>query len=174
MRKNLHRFLTEKKGFTLMEVITTLAVTSMITVLCLSAVSFLNVFTAKVADPSSADSQFRSIHVFLQKQIETSDTIRIHNGQVYLRDMESSQYYNHYGYIQKVLYRYKSDNALIDIGPGDKSQLGISLDSFVLEAVTASGTPTGDIHLAIRFSNNTKTYETTIHYPGSPQNIQIQ
>ncbi len=180
MFKNIQRFSLNNQGHTLIELIVTLGIMAMVLTLCFGTIGFFNTMISKIDTTHPSESDLRFLHVFLQKQIESSDTLYLSGGELYVRDMETPTYFNHYkiNSTSGLLYRYKSkeiNGVLKDIGAGEKSQLTSSLSAFSLQPSLTNGQPDGNILLDVQFENDpNQTYEIIIYYPGNPENIKIQ
>ncbi|MBR0384831.1 MAG: prepilin-type N-terminal cleavage/methylation domain-containing protein, partial [Eubacteriaceae bacterium] len=96
MRLFKHRLLVTDDGYTLVELIISLAMVAMIAVLCLNVAAFSSMAARTMRTDITQGLTQRRVIIHLQKQIEMSNSIRIYNGVVYLRDMESQGYYNFY------------------------------------------------------------------------------
>ena len=161
-------------GYTLVELIISLAVIGIIAVLCLNVAAFSAMASKNMKTDINQDLTRRRIVSHLQKQIEMSDSIRIHNGAVYLRDMESRGYYNYYSLNNDVLMRHKTKSDLSSIGPGSTSQLADGLTRFDFQAEMLDNHPTGKLTLTIRFKDETYDEKYSFIYPGNNQNITVQ
>ena len=166
-------------GITLIECIVSLAVIVMVGTLSVSSLAFFNRLTNGSKDQFEADATFRRIHLYIQKQIDRSDSIYVFNNCLYLIDLENSEkYMNYYKYNEenKILYRRKAyRKTLNDIGLGESSQLAKNVNAFSLNAEkNDQGEYTGLIELKFSLEDHGKerSYEAAFLYPGDPEKIQ--
>ncbi|MEG2418679.1 MAG: prepilin-type N-terminal cleavage/methylation domain-containing protein, partial [Eubacterium sp.] len=112
-------------GFTLVELMVSLALIAMVMLLSLSTLAFFNQIASGLRYDAETDVTFRRIHLVVQKQIERSDVLYIKGERVYLMDLENPtlymDYYRH-DPTSGTLYRCKVHRSnLVDIGPGQYS-----------------------------------------------------
>ena len=67
----------ENLGFTLIELIVSLAVIAMVMLLALSTLAFFNQVSSGLRYNAEEDAAFRRIHLYVQKQIERSEVIYV-------------------------------------------------------------------------------------------------
>ncbi|MBU4539783.1 MAG: prepilin-type N-terminal cleavage/methylation domain-containing protein [Firmicutes bacterium] len=127
-----------EKGFSLIELLTSLMVVTLLLGLLLSSMIYLNTINKKAETNQKLCYNQRYIELYFQKQILRSEKIVLKNNRVYLQDIESpDSYYNYYQYSNGFLRRYKVyKNSLTSIGSGGNSQFldGISSFSMTLGA----------------------------------------
>ena len=151
-------------GFSLMEVITSLAVISLVFMMLLSGLFFANTANKKAHINQKIYHDERYLNLYIQKQVLESEKIILNaeTGIVYLRDLETPDlYYNYYTNSNGLVYRMKVKKAtLMDIG-GGKSQFADSIQDFSL-----SLTPDNDIVLryTLSYAGETIQRETIIQH----------
>ncbi|MBK5243507.1 MAG: type II secretion system protein [Eubacteriaceae bacterium] len=122
-------------GFSLIEVITSLAVISLVFIMLLSGLFFANTANKKAHSNQKIYRDERYLNLYIQKQVLESEKIifNAETGIVYLRDLETPDlYYNYYTNSNGLVYRIKVKKAtLMDIG-GGKSQFADSIQDFSL------------------------------------------
>ena len=171
-KKFTHRRPRHDAGFTLVELLVTLM---MLTAVCGVCGLALSVFVRSLpaAKPTAEDQAFQSIHLYLKNQLGASSTVIIKNGAVYLKDPETPDYYNYYTRSAgDLLMRHKVDAHLQGIGSGETSQFAARVRDFALMPSFAGGRPTGRFHLRVQFTDRNEAYETDLHFPGDPAQIQ--
>lgn len=160
-----------EKGYTLVELIVTLAMVSMILLLLLSTFQFLMGVNEKIKYTEGSGRNVRDLHLFFQKQILKSEKIYEKKGVVYLQDMESEkyQYYNYY-YLDKtseILNRYKVNEIhLSSIGLGGKSQIADRIESFNM---SAEG---NNILITIKIKDQKKELKIIVFYPNEVIHVE--
>ena len=174
MRLFKHRLSIKEDGYTLVELIISLAMIALIVVLCLNVAAFSALASKNMKTEINQDLTRRRIVTHFQKQIEMSDTIRIHNGIIYLQDMESNGYYNYYTLNNGTLMRHKTNPDLTSIGLGSTSQFAIDLTRFDFNAEVVNHQPTGKITLTLQFKGEDNDENFSFKYPGKTKNITIQ
>ncbi|MEO1814872.1 MAG: type II secretion system protein [Acetobacterium sp.] len=124
--------ISKKDGFSLIEILTSLLVISLVLVMLLSGLVYVNTISKKVETNQKLFYSERYIELFFQKQILESEKIYFKNNRVYLQDLENPDlYYNFYQYSSGYLRRYKvSKNGLTLIGSGANSQFANDIQSF--------------------------------------------
>lgn len=152
-------------GFSLIEVITSLAVISLVFIMLLSGLFFANTANKKAHSNQKIYRDERYLNLYIQKQVLESEKIIFYEetGTVYLRDLETPDlYYNYYTNSNGLVYRIKVNKAtLMDIGSGGKSQFADSIQDFSL-----SLTPDNAIVLryTLSYAGETIQRETTIQH----------
>ena len=174
MRLFKHCLSVKNDGYTLIELIISLAMIALIAVLCLNTAAFSALIAKNTQRDINQDLTQRRIVTHLQKQIEMSDTIRIHGTTVYLQDMESKGYYNYYTLKNGMLMRHKTNPDLSSIGFGNSSQLADGLTMFQLRAEIVNNQPTGKITLNMQLKDKKNDESHSFLYPGKINNITIQ
>lgn len=168
----------DSSGFTLVELMVSLAVIAMVMFLVLSTLAFFNQISSGLRYDAEEEATFRRIHLVVQKQIERSDVLYTKRGQVYLMDLENPtlymDYYRHDS-TSGTLYRCKVHrNNLVDIGPGQYSQLARDVVDFTLKAQTdETGEFDGIIamHLVLKQGGKEQDYDAAFTYPGGEKAI---
>jgi|LGVF01.2.fsa_nt_gb prepilin-type N-terminal cleavage/methylation domain-containing protein len=124
----------KNRGYTLIEVLTTLTLIVLIFGLLLSGLIFANTIQNKTKMNQELFYKERYINLYFQKQILESDQIFIKNKRIYLQDLESPEkYYNYYRCINGRLKRYKVyRGSLSSIGLGSSSQFLNNITEFSL------------------------------------------
>jgi hypothetical protein len=69
----------------------------------------------------------------LEKQIKDADRIYVYSGKVFIRDLESKDYFNTYDLEGSIVYRHKHGENLNSIGLGAKSQFTAYITKFSME-----------------------------------------
>jgi prepilin-type N-terminal cleavage/methylation domain-containing protein len=159
-------------GFTLVELLVTLMMLAAVGGICGLA---LSVFARSLpaVRPAAEDQAFQSIHLYLENQLGASTAVIIKDGRVYLNDPETPAYYNYYTRSAgDLLMRHKVDARLQGIGGGETSQFAARVRDFALTPSFAGGRPTGRFHLRVQFTDQNEAYETDLHFPGDPAQIQ--
>lgn len=129
----MQKFITHnKKGYTLIELLTALFVSSSVLFLLVSTLGFSGNITAKITEKTSKNIEVKKTIIYLQKQILKSKVIVSKNGRIYLEDMENSAYYNYYNQSAGVVFRNKVAKATLEAVPGGKSQMAVGFDAFDL------------------------------------------
>ncbi|MGL4607849.1 MAG: prepilin-type N-terminal cleavage/methylation domain-containing protein [Eubacteriaceae bacterium] len=122
-----------KRGFTLLEVMISLSIVSLIFLVLLSGLFFVNKTEEKMRKNQMNVYDERYLVTFFQKQILNSEQIIIYNQRVYLQDLESPEaYYNYYESTSQMLRRYKvlNNEKMTSIGPGGNSQFSEKIKGF--------------------------------------------
>ncbi|MBC3797840.1 prepilin-type N-terminal cleavage/methylation domain-containing protein [Acetobacterium tundrae] len=122
------------KGFSLIEVITALMVISLVLVMLLSGLIFVNSIDQKAETNQKVSYNERYLNLYFQKQVLESERIIVKSGRVYLQDLESPDlYYNYYQFRNGFLRRYKVyKGSLNSIGSGGNSQFTDNIQEFSL------------------------------------------
>lgn len=120
-------------GFSLIELLTALMVTSLLLGLLLSGLIYVKTIDEKAAVNQKLYYNQRYIELFFQKQVLESETIYYKGGRVYLQDLERPELYNYYHYSSGYLRRYKVwKDGLRPIGMGQNSQFTDGIEDFSL------------------------------------------
>lgn len=152
------------KGYTLIELIVSLSVTSLLLLLLLSTLQFSNRVSESIKQSDGVGREVRNIHLFFQKQILKSEKIYIKDDRVYLQDTDhsNSSFYNYYDLNKEsgVLYRYKVyEQNLSSIGLGGTSQIGDQIEKFSMVVVDNM------VCLKIKFRLQTEVLSMDTWYP---------
>lgn len=128
------------KGYAMIEVILTLAITAVIAVILMLMLKTGTMIAVRYKKDNQFNQDFTYMHLYFQKQILKSDTLYIQDDVVYLKDMESSQkgYYNAYRYdkINQRIYRDKAvlqNGKMKGIGLGETSQFASQIQAFEMQ-----------------------------------------
>lgn len=126
--------LRKNAGFSLIEVLTSLMVISLVLVMLLSGMFYLNTISKKAETNQKLFYTERYLNLYFQKQILRSEKIYLKNNRIYLQDMENPElYYNFYQYSNGFLRRYKvRENKLSSIISGGNSQFADGIQSFTM------------------------------------------
>ena len=81
-------FTRRREGYTLVEVLTGLFITSMVLVLLVTSLQFGGEIAGKITGKMIRGQESRRACLFLQKQLSKSREIFVKDGRVYLQDME--------------------------------------------------------------------------------------
>jgi len=140
-------------GYALLELLISLAVGALLlTILGGMATSTLRMEEKLNADDKTRQNSRRA-YTYFQKQILSADKVIVHEGQVYIQDMDSvNLYYNLYtlnaeGVVYRLKYREKSEG-LINIGSGQTSHLIDEVENFECQFL-----PPKSIALRIQFTD---------------------
>lgn len=87
-------FIRSREGYTLVEVLTGLFITSMVLVLLVTSLQFGGEMAGKITGKMIRGQESRRACLFLQKQLSKSREMVVKDGRVYLQDMENPDYYN--------------------------------------------------------------------------------
>lgn len=155
-------FIRNREGYTLIEVLTALFLTSMILMLLVASLQFGGEIAGKLSGKIIHGQESKQACLFLQKQLSKSPEIFVKNGQVYLQDMENPDYYNFYTLEGgETVYRNKVEK--VDLQPiktGGKSQLihNVVRFEFKLEEKDA-------VRLVIEFIKGEPAVDVRFYYP---------
>lgn len=120
------------KGFTLVELMISLFLMTLVIGTLFQHFYFqYNSYENLYKDIATME-KLRFLSIQLEKQISNTPRIYVVNGTVYLRDVETPEYYNYYTLTNKILYKTKTYSNLKDIGLGSKSQMANKVDSFFM------------------------------------------
>lgn len=155
-------FTHNREGYTLIEVLTALFISSMVLVLLITSLQFSGEIAGKITDKTIRGQESKRACLFLQKQLSKSREIFMKNGQIYLQDMENPDYYNFYTLeASGTVYRNKVDKAKLEpIKMGGKSQLirSVVRFEFSLEGKNA-------VRLLIEFTKGEPAVDMQFYYP---------
>ena len=154
---------TLNKGFTLIELIISLFLMTLILGLVFHYFFFqYNSYENLYGDITSAE-KLRFLSIQLEKQICNTPRIYIVGDTVYLKDIETPEYYNYYTLTNKILYKTKTHSDLKDIGLGSKSQIANKMDTFFMTYLNNK-----TIRLTIEASEGKRkaTFQKDISVPG--------
>ncbi len=126
--------LDHNKGFSLIEVITALMVISLVLVMLLSGLIFVNSIDQKAETNQKVSYNERYLNLYFQKQVLESERIIVKSDRIYLQDLENPDlYYNYYQFRNGFLRRYKVyKGSLNSIGSGGNSQFTDNVQAFSL------------------------------------------
>lgn len=140
-------------GHALLELLVSLAVGALLLGILVS----MTTATLRMEEKLSADDKTRQnsrrAYAYFQKQVLSADKVIVHNGQVYLRDMDPVDvYYNLYtltaeGVVYRLKYKDKA-GGLVNIGSGQTSHLIDEVANFECQFV-----PPKSIALRIEFKD---------------------
>lgn len=119
-------------GFSLIEVLTALMVISLVLMMLLSGLIYVNTVSKKAETNQKLFYSQRYIELYFQKQVLSSEKIYFKNNRVYLQDLENpDEFYNYYRYSVGYLRRYKVyKDGLNPIGKGQSSQFSDGIEYF--------------------------------------------
>lgn len=122
----------KKDGFSLIEVLTALMVISLVLMMLLSGLIYINTISKKAETNQKLFYSQRYIELYFQKQVLSSEKIYFKNNRVYLQDLENpDEFYNYYRYSVGYLRRYKVyKDGLNPIGKGQSSQFSDGIEYF--------------------------------------------
>lgn len=151
------------KGFSLIELMTALMVISLVLVILLSGLSFVNVVKQKAEINQKYFYNERYLNLYFQKQILESERIILKSNRVYLQDLESpDKYYNYYQYSNGLLKRYKVyEKSFNSIGSGGTSQFADNIEFFSL---SLGGNDAVVLEYILSIDGKTFQRETTIQH----------
>lgn len=122
------------RGFSLIELITALMVISLVMLMLLSGLVFVNAVNQKAEIDQKVYYNERYLNLYFQKQVLESERIISKSNRIYLQDLENpDKYYNYYQYNNGFLRRYKVyKEGLNSIGSGGNSQFSENIQEFSL------------------------------------------
>lgn len=155
---------SKNSGFSLIEVLITLSVTTLVFSMLLSGLIFTNTANKKAQGDQKKFCEERYINLYIQKQVLESQEIYLNEETktVYLQDLETPELYNYYKNSNGIVYRIKvRKDTLKDIGMGGTSQFAESIQDFSLTLE-----PDKTIHLVytLSYAGETIQRETIIQY----------
>lgn len=135
--------MNKEAGYTILEVIVSLMVMGLVFSIILPGFYTSHLISEKGMIDRELGSKQRQLNLFFRKQIYQSDCLYVQNGQVYLRDLETPDYYNVYSHTGTYVWRYKfekkyKNNEFERLGlikSGYKSQFEKGLLAFSLDLV---------------------------------------
>lgn len=151
MYKDLY---TLRKGFTLIEVLISMAFIVIILSLLLSTFQFQYDTYENLYDATSGVDNLRFLSSTIETQIRATPTIYVLNNCVYLKDLETPEYLNYYTLSNGMVFKTKVDKYLDSIGLGSTSQISEKLDAFILTC-----TDNGKVKLVLTSTVSGKTYQ---------------
>ncbi len=159
--------MTRKGGFTIIEVIVTLMVMGLVFLIILPGFYTNHIISEKGLINRQHGAIQRQFNLFFRKQIYQSDCIYVQEGRVYLRDLETPDYYNTYTFKGGLLMRYKFKKKyennefkrLVSIGLGSTSQFEKGLTAFSLDLLDQD-------HLLVSYQleGDENTYEIQVEH----------
>ncbi|MPW25126.1 prepilin-type N-terminal cleavage/methylation domain-containing protein [Alkalibaculum sp. M08DMB] len=150
MYSDLHKL---RKGFTLVELIISLALLIIVLTTLLFTFKFqYDTYDKLYTDTYNAEN-LRYLSITLERQIRATPIIFIVNDRIYLKDLESPEYFNYYSLNNSILFKTKTDKALNSIGQGSTSQIAADIDFFALYYTE------GNIIICLETNYNKKNYE---------------
>lgn len=150
MHTNPH---TLKKGFTLIELIISMSLILMILTMVLFTFKFQNDTYNKLYESTYNRENLRFLSIILETQVRATPKMYILNDQIYLKDLESPQYYNYYTLNNRMVMKTKTDKYLDSIGLGSTSQIAGDIDEFSLNY-----TDQGNLRLYLSTTYQDKKY----------------
>lgn len=132
----------KQEGYTLIEVIVSLMVMGLVFSIVLPGFYMTHLMSEKGLVDRNEASIERRLNLFFKKQVYQSDCICIRKGRIFLRDLESPEYYNIYGIKNDLLMRYKYKKiydregefiGLMFMGSGGSGQFEKGLQNYALE-----------------------------------------
>lgn len=146
------------KSYTLIEVIISILLVLLIFSALLFSLQFVHNTYHNIFSTSSTQDNLRHLSIVLERQILSSETLYIVNNVYYIKDLETSQYYNYYYCDKGILYKVKTNNELVSIGYGSVSQMADNIKGYSINYSN------GWIQLTLE-SNNGEEYVTTKEIP---------
>ncbi|WKY43672.1 type II secretion system protein [Eubacteriaceae bacterium ES2] len=128
----------DQKGSTLIEVILTLMLIGMVFSVILPAFFLTHKLENTTLVNRRTAAVERMMTLYFKKQVYETDVIYQRGSLVYLRDLETANYYDRYNQNSQLVMRYKyaltSDGNLVSIGSGGNSQFetGFKIFSIVI------------------------------------------
>ncbi|WP_303861089.1 PilW family protein [Alkalibaculum bacchi] len=142
---------TLNKGFTLIELIISLFLMTLILGAVFHHFYFQYSSYENLYGDITSMEKLRFLSIQLEKQICNTPRIYVVEGTVYLRDIETPEYYNYYTLTNKILYKTKTHSDLKDIGLGSKSQIANKIENFFITYIDSK-----TIQLTIEVSEGKK------------------
>lgn len=168
MSKFFTKRLKDQHGHTLLELILTLILLSAVMAVCALLFSSFVKF-AKIIRPESNAEKFQTVHLMLEKQIADSPQIIILKNNIYVQDLETSEYLNCYTLSGKLLMRHKVRKTNFSSIKGGTSQFMDGVTAFHLILIDSN-----HFKLIVSFEKTDgeeESFETILHYPGDVGNI---
>lgn len=125
-------YLHTRRGFTIIELILSLAI--MVVLLTVSLYTFnlfFNTYDYLHLFTNSAEN-LRFFSTILERQINQCPAIYIVNNRIYLKDLETPEYYNYYTLKNGIIVKTKTNSQLLPIGLGETSQIAGDIEDFTL------------------------------------------
>ncbi len=142
---------TLKKGFTLVELLISLLLMTLLLGAVFRQFYFqYNGYENLYGDITSME-KIRFLSIQLEKQICNTPKIYVVDGIVYVKDLETPEYYNYYTLANKMLYKIKTDSDLKDIGLGSRAQMANKIDVFFMTYIDSK-----NIQLTIEASKGSR------------------
>ncbi|MFZ7133850.1 MAG: hypothetical protein ACOWWR_16000 [Eubacteriales bacterium] len=116
-----------------------------------------------VYQKTTVEDNIRTLSIILERQILSSDKIYIVKDIFYLRDMETSTYFNYYYCSEGMLYKVKTNEQLERIGVGSTSQMAADIDEIQM---ISSGNDTLTLYLEYAIDGESYTLMKDIPYGG--------
>jgi len=132
MHADLH---TLKKGFTIIELSISMALITLILAALLFTFKFQYDTYDKLYHVTSSSDNLRYLSIVLETQIRTTPILYSIDGCIYLKDLESPEYFNTYTLNDRMVYKIKTDADLVSIGSGSTSQMTWNVDCFYLTLI---------------------------------------
>lgn len=155
-------FIHNQNGYTLVEMLTAIFITSMVLGLLVTSLQFSCRMTEGISRKTISGQESKRAYLFIQKQLAKSQKIFVQNGRVFLQDMETPAYYDFYTLEGgAMVYRNKVDKiTLKPINAGGKSQLIHRVTRFEL---SLEGTDT--LQMTLEFSGDEPAVNARFYYP---------
>lgn len=155
-------FTHNQKGYTLIEMLTAIFITSMVLGLLVTSLQFSCRLTEGISCKTISGQESKRAYLFIQKQLAKSQKIFVKDGRVYLQDMETPDYCDFYTLEGgAMVYRNKvHKDTLKPIEKGGKSQLIHRVTRFELRLEEMD-----TLQMTLEFSGDEPAVNARFYYP---------